>query len=62
LASLIQDHGHPCVRYVPRPELSDFLTRVARSGDTLYFLGAGDIGEVCHGLAERFHSTERAVS
>ena len=59
LAGLIKAHGHPCVRYVPKPELPVFVSRIARSGDTIFFLGAGDIGELCHDLAARLHSPAR---
>ena len=51
LAELIKARGHPCVRYVPRQELTGYLKRVAQPGDTVFFLGAGDIGEVCHAMA-----------
>ena len=56
LARLIKAHGHPCVRYVPKEELTSFVRCIARSGDTFFFLGAGDIGEMCHDLAARLHS------
>lgn len=55
LAQLIQAHGHPCVRYVPKQELSSFVHHMARPGSTVFFLGAGDIGDVCHDLATRLH-------
>jgi UDP-N-acetylmuramate--alanine ligase len=59
LAKLIREHGHPWVRYVPKPELSSFVGRIARPGDTIYFLGAGDIGEMCHDLAASLHTAAR---
>jgi len=59
LAGLIKAHGHPCVRYVPKRELAGFVTRIARGGDTIFFLGAGDIGELCHDVAGRLHPTGR---
>lgn len=61
LAGLIQAHGHPCVRYVPKQNLSMFVNRIARSGDTIFFLGAGDIGAMCHDLADQLHSSERTA-
>ena len=61
LAELIKAHGHPCVRYVPRGELSAFVRQVAHPGETVFFLGAGDIGEVCHVVADRLRATTRAV-
>ena len=61
LAGLIKAHGHPHVRYVPKPELATYVTRIASSGDTIFFLGAGDIGELCHGLAEQLDSSQRAA-
>jgi UDP-N-acetylmuramate--alanine ligase len=53
LASLIKSHGHPCVRYVPRGELKGFLAHFLQPQDTVFFLGAGDIGELCHALANQ---------
>ncbi len=61
LARLIKDHGHPCVRYVPKQELTSYVRHIAQPGDTIFFLGAGDIGELCHALASRLHSTERTA-
>jgi UDP-N-acetylmuramate--alanine ligase len=55
LARLIKSHGHPCVRYVPKQDLPSFVTHIARPGDTIFFLGAGDIGEICYDVAKRFH-------
>ena len=55
MATLIKAQGHPCVRYVPRPELSGYLSHVIQPQDTVFFLGAGDIGELCHELATRWH-------
>ena len=51
LAGLIKDQGLPWVRYVPRPELRDFLRPFVQPHDTVFFLGAGDISELCHQLA-----------
>ena len=51
LAELMKAHGHPCVRYIPKQGLHTFITRMMCSGDTIFFLGAGDIGELCHELA-----------
>jgi UDP-N-acetylmuramate--alanine ligase len=61
LARLIKAHGHPCVRYVPKVDLPSYVSRIARSGDTIFFLGAGDIGELCHVLAARLHPPLRAA-
>ncbi|MDP3768213.1 MAG: UDP-N-acetylmuramate--L-alanine ligase, partial [Dehalococcoidia bacterium] len=55
LARLIKGQGHPCVRYVPTQDVTSYLGRIARPGDTIFFLGAGDIGEVCHALATQLH-------
>lgn len=57
LAGLIRAKGHPCVSYVPKQELSSYVGRIARAGDTIFFLGAGDIGEISHVVAERLHSS-----
>ncbi|HEX9779799.1 MAG TPA: UDP-N-acetylmuramate--L-alanine ligase [bacterium] len=51
LAALIRAQGHPWVHYVPKPDLTTYVRRVMSSGDTIYVLGAGDIGELCHDLA-----------
>jgi UDP-N-acetylmuramate--alanine ligase len=56
LATLIRAHGHPCVRYIPKPELTSFVSRIAQPGDTIFFMGAGDIGELCHDLASRWRA------
>ena len=61
LAKLIQEHGHPCVRYVPKQELPSYVGRIARAGDTIFFLGAGDIGDLCHAMATRLRSPARAA-
>ena len=61
LASLIKARGHPCVRYVPKQNLTSFVSRIVRPGDTIFFLGAGDIGEMCHDLAARLHSSTRTA-
>lgn len=61
LARLIKAHGHPCVRYVPRQELSDYVHSIANSGDTIFFLGAGDIGEICHDMANRLREPAGAA-
>ena len=57
MATLIKARGHPCVRYVPRTELPDYLTHIIQPHDTVFFLGAGDIGELCHELVAQLRST-----
>ncbi|MBI4354145.1 MAG: UDP-N-acetylmuramate--L-alanine ligase [Candidatus Omnitrophica bacterium] len=57
LAQRIKAHGHPCVRYVPRGELPRFLASFIQPHDTVFFLGAGDIGQVCHDVAQRLRTT-----
>ena len=61
LAGLIRAQGHPWVRYVPKQELFGFVSKIARPGDTIFFLGAGDIGDVCHDLATQLHSPARTA-
>jgi UDP-N-acetylmuramate--alanine ligase len=56
LADLIKARGHPWVRYIPKPELTSFVSRIAQPGDTIFFMGAGDIGELCHDLAARWRA------
>ncbi len=57
LAERITAHGHPCVRYVPRGELPRFLVQFIQPHDSVFFLGAGDIGQVCHDVASRLRTT-----
>jgi len=61
LAGLIKAHGHPWVRYVPKQELSVFVSRIARAGDTIFFLGAGDIGDLCRYVAQQLRAPARAA-
>ena len=61
MAMLIKEHGHPCVRYVPRVELRSYLSHVVQPKDTVFFLGAGDIGEFCHGLASDLRAHQPIV-
>ena len=61
LASLIKARGHPWVRYVPKDSLQSFIHQIARPGDTIFFLGAGDIGELCHDLFASLRSGERTA-
>jgi UDP-N-acetylmuramate--alanine ligase len=61
LAGLVKAHGHPWVRYVPKQEPPSFVSRIARPGDTIFFLGAGDIGDLCHHLAAQLCSSTRAA-
>jgi len=53
LAGLIRAQGVPWVRYVPRTELLGFLRPFVQPNDTVFFLGAGDISELCHELASQ---------
>ncbi len=62
LANLIRAHGHPCVRYIPKQNLTSYVTQIVRPGDTLFFLGAGDIGEMCSDVAKRLRAPARASS
>lgn len=61
MAMLLKAHGHPCVRYVPRQELQDYLTHFIQPQDTVFFLGAGDITKVCHGLASELREDARTI-
>jgi len=61
LAGLIKAQGLPWVRYVPREQLASHIRSIAHSGDTIFFLGAGDIGELCHDVANSLHSAARAA-
>jgi UDP-N-acetylmuramate--alanine ligase len=61
LADLIRQHGHPFVRYVAKMDLPSYVTRIARPGDTVFFLGAGDIGELCHDVANRLRAPARTA-
>ncbi len=57
LAALIQAGGHPCVRYVARTDLERVVMHFVQPQDTVFFLGAGDIGELCHAVAARLRAT-----
>lgn len=57
LADLMKAHGYPCVRYIPRQDLMGYLTHFIQPKDTVFFLGAGDIGQLCHDLATRLRTT-----
>jgi UDP-N-acetylmuramate--alanine ligase len=47
LARAIAEHGHGAVRYVrDRAELAAELARIARPGDVVIALGAGDVNKV----------------
>jgi UDP-N-acetylmuramate--alanine ligase len=47
LAKAIAVHGHHNVHYVPeRTEIADRVTKVARPGDVVIALGAGDINRI----------------
>jgi UDP-N-acetylmuramate--alanine ligase len=61
LADLVKAHGHPCVRYVPKDDLRAVIPRLARPGDTVFFLGAGDIGQLCHDMADELRAPGRAA-
>ena len=61
LASLIKAQGHPWVRYMPKDSLRSYIHQMARPGDTIFFLGAGDIGELCHDFFASLRSSERAA-
>ncbi len=59
LATLIKDQGHPWVRYVPAGELTSYVSQIARPGNTIFFLGAGDIGQMCHVVADQLRARAR---
>jgi UDP-N-acetylmuramate--alanine ligase len=61
LAQLIRGHGHPCVRYVPKADLVPYVSHLARPGDTFFFLGAGDIGDLGHAVAAQLGAPGRAA-
>jgi len=62
LAGLIRAQGNSrCVRYVPRSELLGFLSHVVQPEDCVFFLGAGDIGDLCHELARQLRAIQRAT-
>jgi UDP-N-acetylmuramate--alanine ligase len=58
LAGLIEATGYPCVRYVPRADVVEVLRYLVQPADCVFFLGAGDIGELCHDLASRLRATQ----
>lgn len=48
--------GHPCVEYLKRSDIVDFLLSENHSEAVIAFLGAGDIGEIANEFATRFES------
>lgn len=57
LAQQLKAWGRSCVRYVPRAELVNYLERFIQPKDSVFFLGAGDIGQVCHDVVARLRAT-----
>ena len=45
--------GHPHAEYVEQFRLIDHVVGLMQPGDHIFFLGAGDIGHICHAVAER---------
>jgi UDP-N-acetylmuramate--alanine ligase len=45
--------GHPRAEYVEHTRLLDHVTALLQPGDCVFFLGAGDIGDLCHAVAQR---------
>ncbi|MGC4092299.1 MAG: UDP-N-acetylmuramate--L-alanine ligase [Polyangiaceae bacterium] len=57
LAAGIQDHGHNAVRYISdKNALSDELAQVARPGDVVIALGAGDINRILPTVADKIRA------
>ncbi len=57
LAKAIAEHGHGAVRYVPdRAELSAELARLARPGDVVIALGAGDVNKLLGPVASELRA------
>jgi UDP-N-acetylmuramate--alanine ligase len=62
LAQAIRDHGHPEVIYVPRREdVAARLQRIARPGDLVITLGAGNIQLACRELLELLRAGRAAA-
>ncbi len=45
--------GHPHAEYVERARLVDHVLGMMQPGDVIFFLGAGDISELCRTVAQR---------
>ena len=49
----VTQSGHPCAAYIERGRLVEHVLGLMQPGDVIFFLGAGDIGELCHTVAQR---------
>jgi UDP-N-acetylmuramate--alanine ligase len=57
LAKGISDHGHHAATYVAdRPALADQIARIARPGDVVIALGAGDINKILPNVANEMRA------
>ncbi len=52
----VRSNGHKDVVFVPEGVLLEHLTEVARPGDAIFILGAGDIGELPQKLVARLNN------
>ncbi len=52
----VVEYGHPSCEFIGKEEIADRLLILARTGDTLLFLGAGDITQVADEVALRLNS------
>jgi UDP-N-acetylmuramate--alanine ligase len=63
LAQAIAEHGHQAVRYLPRrAELVSELARVARPGDVVIALGAGDVNKLLEPIGGEIRARARSGS
>jgi len=53
--------GYRDVRYVPKNEIPAYLTDIIKKGDTVAFLGAGDIGKVAQDFKAVLVKTEKVI-
>lgn len=56
----VVEYGHTSCEFINKEEIAERLLVLAKPGDTLLFLGAGDITEVADEVAEKIKSGESA--
>lgn len=63
LVQAVRDHGHKEVVYVPqRADVAGYLQSIARDGDLVITLGAGDIQRTCWELLDLLRADERPAA
>ncbi len=62
IAEAVTNHGHKCVTYVPvKEDLVDAVLAVARPGDIVLTMGAGDIWKIGEEIARKLETGNRKL-